>query len=409
MFSRDNWKEIFQTIQKNKLRTFLSGFTVALGILIFVVLFGFGNGLINTFDDFFGDDATNVFYLFAGRTSMPYKGYKSNRQIEFENEDLADINKNFALFLEYSTPRISRGGLVKYKEESNNYTTRAVGPAHQYAEKTIMMKGRYLNKEDIKNKTKYVVIGRLVEKDLFGTSNAIGEYIDVAGSAFKVIGVFQDEGGDREERYIYMPYTTRQLIEKNTDKLDQIIVAFKPEIGYVGAMAFEKSLDKFLREKKYISPEDQNGIFIRNVADQLKQNQQFARVLQLIVAFVAFGTIVAGIIGISNIMVFVVKERTKELGIRKALGATPRSVIGTILLESVFITTISGFIGMMIGIAILSSLGEKLKDYFITNPSINIGTAIFATIILIVFGGLAGYIPARRAARIKPIVALRDE
>lgn len=409
MFSRDNWKEIFETIQKNKLRTFLSGFTVALGILIFVVLFGFGNGLINTFDDFFGDDATNVFYLFAGRTSMPYKGYKSNRQIEFENSDLADINKNFALFLEYSTPRISRGGLVKYKEESNNYTSRAVGPAHQYAEKTIMMKGRYLNTEDIKNKTKYVVIGRLVEKDLFGTSNSIGEYIDVAGSAFKVIGVFQDEGGDREERYIYMPYTTRQLIEKNTDKLDQIIVAFKPEIGYVGAMAFEKSLDKFLREKKYISPEDQNGIFIRNVADQLKQNQQFARVLQLIVAFVAFGTIIAGIIGISNIMVFVVKERTKELGIRKALGATPRSVIGTILLESVFITTISGFIGMMIGIAILSSLGEKLKDFFITNPSINIGTAIFATVILIVFGALAGYIPARRAARIKPIVALRDE
>ena len=409
MFSRDNWKEIFQTIQKNKLRTFLSGFTVALGILIFVVLFGFGNGLINTFDDFFGDDATNVFYLFAGRTSMPYKGYKSNRQIEFENDDLADINKNFALFLEYSTPRISRGGLVKYKEESNNYTTRAVGPAHQYAEKTIMMKGRYLNKEDIKNKTKYAVIGRLVEEDLFGISNAIGEYIDVGGSAFKVIGVFQDEGGDREERYIYIPYTTRQLIEKNTDKLDQIIVAFKPEIGYVGAMAFEKSLDKFLREKKYISPNDQNGIFIRNVADQLKQNQQFARVLQLIVAFVAFGTIVAGIIGISNIMVFVVKERTKELGIRKALGATPRSVIGTILLESVFITTISGFIGMMIGIAILSSLGEKLKDFFITNPSINIGTAIFATVILIIFGALAGYIPARRAARIKPIVALRDE
>jgi len=409
MFNRDTWREIFDTLRKNKLRTFLSGFTVALGILIFVVLFGFGNGLINTFDDFFGDDATNVFYLFPGRTTIPYKGYKSNRRIEFENDDLSDINKNFALFLEYSTPRISRGGLVKYREESNNYTTRAVGPAHQYAEKTIMMKGRYLNKEDIKNKTKFVVIGRLVEKDLFGGADAMGEYIDIAGSAFKVIGVFQDEGGDREERYIYMPYTTRQLIEKNTDKLDQIIVAFKPEIGYVGAMAFEKSLDKFLREKKYISPQDQNGLFIRNVADQLKQNQQFARVLQLIVAFVAFGTIIAGIIGISNIMVFVVKERTKELGIRKALGATPRSVIGTILLESIFITTISGFIGMLIGIGVLSSLGEKLKDFFITNPSINLGTAIFATVILIIFGGIAGYIPARRAARIKPIVALRDE
>ncbi len=141
-------------------------------------------------------------------------------------------------------------------------------------------------------------------------------------------------------------------------------MAFKPELGYAGAMAFEKSLKSFLREKKYISPKDQNGLFIRNVADQLKQNQQFARVLQLIVAFVAFGTIIAGIIGISNIMVFVVKERTKELGIRKALGATPKSVIGTILLESIFITTISGFVGMIIGIAILSSLGEKLEGLF---------------------------------------------
>lgn len=409
MFSRDNWKEIFETIQKNKLRTFLSGFTVALGILIFVVLFGMGNGLINTFDDFFGDDATNVLYVFPGRTTIPYKGYKSNRTIEFDNSDLVDIEKNLAMFVEYTTPRITRSGLVKYKNESNNYTTRAVGPAHQYAEKTIMMKGRYLNNEDIKNRTKYVVIGRLVEQDLFGSNNSIGEYIDVAGIAFKVIGVFQDEGGDNEERLIYMPYTTRQLIEKNTDKIDQFIVGFKPEIGYVGAMALDKSLNRFIKEKKHISQEDQNGFFIRNVADQLKQNQQFARVLQIIVAFVAFGTIIAGIIGISNIMVFVVKERTKELGIRKALGATPRSVISSILLESVFITTISGFIGMILGIAILNFMGDKLKDYFITNPFIDMTMAISATVLLILFGAIAGYIPAKRAAEIKPIVALRDE
>ncbi|MBC8767201.1 ABC transporter permease [Arenibacter sp. BSSL-BM3] len=409
MFSRDNWKEIFETIQKNKLRTFLSGFTVALGILIFVVLFGMGNGLVNTFEEFFGDDATNVLYVFPGRTTVPYKGYKSNRAIEFDNSDLADINKNFAMFIDYATPRISRGGLVKYKSESNNYTTRAVGPAHQYAEKTIMMKGRFLNEEDIRNSTKYVVIGRLVENDLFGSENSLGEYIDVAGSAFMVIGVFQDDGGDNEERLIYMPYTTRQLIEKNNDKIDQIIVAFKPEIGYAGAMALDRSLDRFFREKKYISPDDQSGVFIRNVADQLKQQQQFARVLQIIVAFVAFGTIIAGIIGISNIMVFVVKERTKELGIRKALGATPKSVISSILLESVFITTISGFLGMLLGVFILNSLGEKLKDYFITNPYIDITMAISATLVLILFGAIAGYIPAKRAADIKPIEALRDE
>lgn len=409
MFNRDNWKEIFETIQKNKLRTFLSGFTVSLGILIFVVLYGMGNGLINTFNEFFGDDATNVLYVFPGKTTIPYKGYKSDRTIEFDNTDLADIEKNFALFVEYTTPRITRSALVKYRDESNNYTTRAVGPAHQYAEKTIIMKGRFLNREDIRNRTKYVVIGRLVEQDLFGNKNAIGEYLDVAGSAFMVIGVFQDEGGDNEERMMYMPYTTRQLIEKNTDKIDQFIVGFKPEIGYVGAMALDKSLDRFLREKKYISPDDQNGFFIRNVADQLKQNQQFARVLQIIVAFVAFGTIIAGIIGISNIMVFVVKERTKELGIRKALGATPKSVIGSILMESVFITAISGFVGMLIGISILNSLGEKLKDYFITNPFIDMTMAVVATIVLILFGAIAGYIPAKRAADIKPIIALRDE
>ncbi len=409
MFSRDTWKEIFETIQKNKLRTFLSGFTVALGILIFVSLYGLGNGLINTFDKFFQDDATNTIFLFPGRTSIPYKGYKSERLIEFDNSDVEDIKKNFAMFVEYTTPRIERNALVKYREESNNYQTRAVDWAHQFAEKTIIMKGRYLNVEDIKNKTKHAVIGRLVEKDLFSGRESMGKYIDVGGSVFKVVGVFQDDGGDDEERRIYIPYTTRQRIEKNIDEVDFMIVGFKPEIGYAGAMALQNSIDKYLKDKKFISPDDRNGIFIRNIADQLKQNQQFASVLQLIVTFVAIGTIIAGIIGISNIMVFVVKERTKELGIRKALGATPKAVIRSILLESVFITTISGFIGMLVGIAILRSLGNELEDYFILNPYISTGLAVMATLMLIFFGALAGYVPARRAARIKPIIALRDE
>ena len=409
MFSRDNWKEIFETIQKNKLRTFLSGFTVALGIFIFVALFGLGNGLKNTFQKFFGNDATNIFYLHRGRTSIPYKGYKSGRQIEFENSDLKDINKNFYMFLEYTTPQISRRDTVKYKNESNSYSIQGVAPSNQKAEMTIMMKGRYLNELDIESRNKYAVVGRLVEADLFKGRNALGKYIDVGGNVFKVIGVFQDDGGDDEERIIYIPYTTRQLIEKNNDKVDRIIVGFKPEIGYAGAMAFEKSLDEFLRQKKFISPEDRAGIYIRNLADRLEKNQQLAVVLQMIVSFVALGTIIAGIIGISNIMVFVVKERTKEIGIRKALGATPKSVIGTILLESIFITTLFGFIGLLMGIAVLSSLGEKLEDFFITNPYIDMPVAILATILLIIFGAIAGYIPARRAAQIKPIVALRDE
>jgi len=410
MFSRDTWTEIFDTISKNKLRTFLSGFTVAIGIFIFIILTGFGNGLTNTFQSFFGDDATNILRVFPNRTSKPYKGYKAKRRIDLDNSDLSDIKLNFPLFLEGITPRISRGAVVKYKNNSDNYQTRGVGPAHQAAEKTILMKGRFINEDDIKNKTKYTVIGRRVALDLFGEEDPMGKFIDVGDTVFKIIGVFQDSGGEYEESYLYIPYTTRQLIEKGNDKVDQIILSYKPSIGYTGAMEFEKKLRLFLKNKKSIDPTDQSGIFIRNVSEDLKRNQQFAGVLQYIVLFVAIGTLIAGIIGISNIMVFVVKERTKELGIRKALGASPRSVISMILQESIFITIISGYFGLFSGMFVLRNIGSALEeDYFIKDPSIDLSTAIISTVILVIFGAVAGYIPAKRAASIKPIIALRDE
>ena len=409
MLNRDRWREIFETISKNKLRTFLSGFTVALGIFIFIILFGLGNGLKNTFQEFFLDDASNAIFLYPGKTSMPYKGFKTNRRIEFDNEDLQDVKENFPMFTEYVTPRISRSALTRYKNESNSYTTRAVAPGHQFVEKTILMKGRYINEKDIEKKTKSAVIGRLVAKDLFKSEDPLGKYIDIGSTVFKVIGVFQDDGGDNEERFIYIPYTTRQLLEKSNDKIQQLIVTFPKEMGHAGAVAFENSLKKYFKEKKSIDPKDPNGIYIQNLTDDLKQSQQFAVVLQLIVSFVGLGTLIAGIIGISNIMVFVVKERTKELGIRKALGATPRSVIQMILQESVFITAISGYVGLFLGILLLKNIGLSLEDYFIKNPFIDFGTALAATVVLILFGAIAGYIPAKRASRIKPIVALRDE
>ena len=409
MFNRDRWREIFETIGKNKLRTFLSGFTVALGIFIFIILFGLGNGLKNTFQEFFLDDASNAIFIYPGKTSKPYKGFKANRRIEFKNDDVKEIEENFAFFIEHLTPRIRRSALTKYKNESNTYSTRAVAPGHQFVEKTILMKGRYVNQSDLEEKKKSAVIGRLVAKDLFKGEDPLGKFINIGSIAFKVVGVFQDDGGDNEERYIYIPYTTRQLIEKSNDKVDQIIVTFRKELGHSGALALEKSIKKYLKEKKSIAPSDPNGIYFQNLTDDLKQSQQFAVVLQLIVSFVGLGTLIAGIIGISNIMVFVVKERTKELGIRKALGATPRSVIQMILQESVFITTISGYIGLFLGVLLLENIGLKLEDYFIKNPFIDFGTALAATVVLIIFGAIAGYIPAKRAASIKPIVALRDE
>lgn len=410
MFSRDRWLEIFETIKKNKLRTFLSGFTVALGILIFVVLFGFGNGLKNTFEKFFKDDALNTIWLNPSRTSKPYMGYEANRRIEFDNDDMLDIQKRFDFYIEGMTPRISFSSDVGYKLESNNYSIRGVGPSHQKNEMTIIMKGRYINGLDVDNKERNIVIGRLVEQDLFKGENSIGKFISGGGRSWKIVGVFQDDGGDREERIIYAPYTTVQSIRKNTDKVDQIIISYKPEIGYAGAVAFEKQLKKYMKQKKFIDPTDPRGIFIRSASSDMQENDQFASVLQYIISFVGIGTLLAGIIGISNIMVFVVKERTKELGIRKAIGATPKSIVGMILHEAIFITTISGYVGLLIGVVFLNYIGDKLEEeYFITNPGIDLSTGITATIILIAFGAFAGYLPAKRAAQIKPIEALRDE
>ena len=409
MFSRDQWQEIFETIRKNKLRTILSGFTVALGIFIFIILFGFGNGLKNSFEQFFLDDATNTLWLYPGVTSKAYQGFKDNRRIEFENSDLIDIKENFTFFLENITPRINRREVLSYKGQSNIYNIRAVAPAHQYVEKTIIMKGRFINQKDIDERTKNITIGRLVAQDIFKKEDPIGKYIEIGESAFKVVGVFQDKSGDREERLVYLPYTTRQLMEKNNDKIDQIIVSFKQELGYVGALAFEKQLGDFFKSKKVIDPTDKSGLYIRNTTERVRQNQRFASTLQIIVAFVGIGTLIAGIIGISNIMVFVVKERTKELGVRKALGANPISIVAMILNESIFITTLSGIFGLLIGIFILSRLDDQLEQYFILDPYVDSLTALIATFLLIFFGAIAGFIPAKRAASIKPIIALRDE
>ena len=409
MFSRDQWQEIFETIRKNKLRTILSGFTVALGIFIFIILFGFGNGLKNSFEQFFLDDATNTLWLYPGVTSKAYQGFKDNRRIEFENSDLIDIKENFTFFLENITPRINRREVLSYKGQSNIYNIRAVAPAHQYVEKTIIMKGRFINQKDIDERTKNITIGRLVAQDIFKKEDPVGKYIEMGESAFKVVGVFQDKSGDREERLVYLPYTTRQLMEKNNDKIDQIIVSFKQELGYVGALAFEKQLGDFFKSKKVIDPTDKSGLYIRNTTERVRQNQRFASTLQIIVAFVGIGTLIAGIIGISNIMVFVVKERTKELGVRKALGATPISIVAMILNESIFITTLSGIFGLLIGIFMLSRLDDQLEQYFILDPYVDSLTALIATFLLIFFGAIAGFIPAKRAASIKPIVALRDE
>ena len=408
VFSKDSWKEIFDTIKKNKLRTFLSGFTVALGILIFIILFGLGNGLQSSFSMFFTDDQVNTIRIYPSTTTIPYRGYESNRQIKFTNEDVKKIKENFKVKIEDIVIRNSYYTMFSYKQQANTYQVRAVSPGHKSAEKTIIMKGRYLHEGDILNKTKHVVIGRLVEEDLFKKENGLGKYIHEGGKSWKVVGVFQDEGGDREERNLYVPYTTEQKL-RNNDEVEQMIVIYDKDMSYDQSLVLERELDAYIKNLKIISPKDNRGIYLSNTGEEQENSRQFASVLQIIISFIGIGTLLAGVIGISNIMVFVVKERTKEIGIRKAIGATPASIIAMILQESIFITMISGYFGLVSAIIILNSIGDSLMEkYFISSPYIETSNAIWATIILIFFGALAGYLPARKAAKIKPIVALQD-
>ena len=248
-----------------------------------------------------------------------------------------------------------------------------------------------------------------MEEDLFGARSAMGKNISLDGISYRVVGVFSDPGGDRDERYIYTPFTTAQGMYRDNDELDYFGLTYNPKLNVDQALAFTNLLTKMLKEKHSVDPRDQGALRVRNYAEGARGVQQFMMVLNIIILFIGIGTLIAGVIGISNIMVYIVKERTKELGIRKALGATPSSIISMIMQESIFVTAIAGYFGLMIGVVVLKAIDKSLEKYFIINPSVETYVVVAATIVLVTAGTIAGYIPAKRAARIKPIDALNDE
>ncbi len=409
MFDLDRWREIFQSMNKNKLRSVLSGFTVAFAILLFTLLFGIVSGLRNTFADAFVDDAANSIFVRVWKTSKPYKGLQAGRRIQLDNKDFDYVKDKYTDKIQLMTARIYKNFNVSYKKNQDNYNFRAVHPDHQFLEKTIMDEGRYINHLDLEESAKVIVIGRLVKKDLFGELPAMGKRLNVSGISYKVIGVFSDDGGDNEERLCYIPVTTAQRLYGNNDYINQINIGYNPNLSLDQAVSFGNRLERDLKNKLDIHPDDQNALFVRNMAEANKNVNTFMLVLFFIVIIVGSGTLIAGIIGISNIMIFVIKERTKEFGIRKALGAKPGSIIGMVVQESVLITTIAGYLGLSLGTFILNQIGDGLEEYFIKDPSVNTGIVVGATIALILSGLIAGYVPAKKAARIKPIVALRAD
>jgi putative ABC transport system permease protein len=409
MFDRDLWREIFQSINMNRTRSVLSGFTVAFAILLFTILFGIANGLNNTFAEAFADDANNSIFIQSGTTTKANKGFQAGRQIQFKNKDLDYIKEEYKDKVQYITSRIYLNVNASFRNEKDSYSVRAVHPDHQYLENTKIREGRYINQLDIDNKSKVVVIGRLVEEDLFLKTTALGKYISLNGLQYKIVGIFEDDGGDNEERLIYMPVSTAQRVYGNNDYIDQINLTYNPEMNYDKAISFSNSLTEDLKDRFDVATSDQRAIRVRNLANESKTVNQMTFGLGVIIIVIGFGTLIAGIVGVSNIMIFIVKERTKEIGIRKALGAQPKSIITIILAESILITTIAGYVGLLIGMGVLDLIGPSLETYFIKDPSVSTSLVVGATITLIVAGGIAGYLPAKKASQIKPIVALRDD
>ena len=410
MFDLDRWREIFQSINKNKLRSVMSGFTVAFAILLFTLLFGIVSGLKNTFEGAFVDSAANSMIVRVWKTTKPFKGLQSNRRIQLKNPDYEYLEDKYDSKIDLMTARIFKNFSISYDNKQDNYSVTAVHPDHQFLEKTLINEGRYINQLDINESSKVIVIGRLIKSDLFGEKPALGKRVNVGGISYKVIGIFSDDGGDNEERVAYIPVTTAQKLYGNNDYLSQIRIGYNQDLNLDEAIAFGNLIERDMRSKLDIHPDDQSALSVRNMAEGRKGVDVFMIALFFIVVFIGSGTLIAGIIGISNIMIFVIKERTKEFGIRKALGAKPSSIVGIVVQESVLITTIAGYLGLTLGTYILSLIGNNLeKDYFIKDPSVSQGLVIGATIVLIISGLIAALVPARKASQIKPVVALRAD
>jgi len=409
MFDLDLWREIFQSINMNRTRSLLSGFTVAFAILLFAILFGIANGLQNTFEEAFGTDANNSIIVYPGTTTKANKGLQVGRRIQFKNEDREFIKETYGDKVQFITSKVNKSVTASFKGEKNDYQLRGIYPEFMFIENNVIKEGRYINQNDLNNKTKVVVIGRKVEEELFFKETAIGKYINLSGIQYKVVGVFTDDEGDSEESIIYMPITTIQRVYGNNDWVDLMHLTFNPEMSSAQALAFGVSLENKLKERFDVASSDQRAIRIRNMAQGTQKVDMMTASLAVIILVIGFGTLIAGIVGISNIMIFIVKERTKEIGIRKALGASPRSIVSIILIESIIITAIAGYVGLLVGMGVLELATPVLKDYFIKDPGVSNSLVAGATITLIIAGAIAGYLPAKKASQIKPIVALRDD
>lgn len=417
----DIWQEIYATISRNKLRTFLTGFAVAWGIFMLIVLLGSGNGLINAFSSYSESMAMNSIKVFNGRTSVPYDGLKENRWIQLENSDLELTRTSFPeTILDVGATVYQSNIVLSRGKEYINMSIYGVYPNYIEVETTNLAKGRFVNQLDIRERRKVIIIHEKAAEILFPgkPESAIGQFVNAGKVAYQIVGFYNDPY-DQDTRYAYIPFTTLQTIYNKGNRLNNISFTTKGLETLEDNEAFESEYRKVIGNNRRFDPNDRSAIWIWNRFTDYMRNMSAMNVLTIAIWVIGIFTLLSGIVGVSNIMLITVKERTREFGIRKALGAKPWSILNLIIIESIVITTLFGYIGMVAGIGFTeymdATIGNQTVDTgmwqetLFTNPTVSIHVAIQATVTLIIAGTVAGFFPARKATRIRPIEALRAD
>ena len=411
-------QEIYGTIRRNKLRTALTGFAVAWGIFMLIVLLGAGNGLLNAFEQQSENMAMNSFQIWPGQTSMPYQGLKEGRNIKLTEKEL-DLTRQMNEHVTHASAILQQGGVnLSYKQDHLSIQLTGVMPNYPETNGLQLKEGRFINQSDMKGKRKVIVVHEKTAEMLLGQekSQAIGKYILASGIAYQIVGIYTTPMEEFSPT-AYLPYTTLQLIYNKGDGVGSLVFLTKDINDLPASETFEKEYRTAISKVKQFDAEDRSAIWVSNRFKQYLQQQTASDLLRTSIWVIGIFTLLSGIVGVSNIMLITVKERTHEFGIRKALGAKPYSILTLIIAESVTITTLFGYIGMIAGIAVTEYMnkvaGEQVMDIGVAsatvfvNPTVDLHIAIQATLTLIIAGTLAGFFPARKAVMIRPIEALR--
>ena len=417
LLQRDTWQEIFSSIGKNKIRTGLTVVGVLWGIFVYIAMSGAAKGLDNGFERAFESVAKNSLFVFAQSTSKPYGGYKTGRRLSITLSDVETLKKRIAE-IDIIAPRIVKGifggspALVVRGQNTGNYAVYGDYPEYtKIATKEIYQGGRYINEKDIEMSRKICVIGERTQKELFDADeNPIGQYIRIDNVYFKVVGIhkFVPGGGFENDSDVFIPFSTFKKLYNTGEKIGFMAIAAYDDADVIQV---EKDVKAVLKAIHKVDPTDERAFASFNLGEVFGQIMGFANGLSFLSLIIGIATILAGVVGIGNILLISVKERTKELGVRRALGATPAEVRNLILLESVFLTVISGIVGIVLGAMALSTLNYYTldTDFPYTNPTVEIQYVVGALFLMVFLGTLIGLIPAQRAVSIKPIEALREE